>query len=221
MTHIRPHRIFDLLPEPVSERIVQIKIPHRTECWLLETFLLISAMRIVKAKRIFEFGTFRGATTLNLALNAPLGGDIFTFDLLAEDSVEQDALHAEITRQHFAQEKMEFEQFPTAATVHRVGGNSLEFDFSEYYRSMDLVFVDGGHDRRTIAADTSNALKMAPHGCVVWHDYGNPDYPDVKQYLDAFSIPLFHVEDSRMVFWFGDQDIAAKVTPLAHWTNEQ
>ncbi len=211
MTHIRPHRIFDLLPPSVPERIVQIKMPHRTECWLLETFLLVAAMKLVKAKRIFEFGTFRGATTLNLALNAPLGGEVFTFDLLADIPVEQDATHAEISRQHFAQESMEFEQFPTAATVRRIGGNSISADLSEYFRSMDMVFVDGGHDFKTIAADTANAFRMAPHGCVVWHDYGNADYPDVKTYLDAFAMPLYHVEDSRMVFWFADESIQERI----------
>jgi predicted O-methyltransferase YrrM len=46
----------------------------------LETVILIAAMKIVNAERIFEIGTFTGSTTLNLALNLN-GGKIFTLDL--------------------------------------------------------------------------------------------------------------------------------------------
>ncbi len=91
-------------------------------------------------------------------------------------------------------------------------GNSLTFDSAPYHRSMDLVFVDGGHDRKTLAADTANAFRMARHGCIVWHDYGNPEYPDVKEYLDGMTAPIFHVEESRMAFWFYDHDIVHRLS---------
>lgn len=55
--HIRPHKLFALLPEATSERIVSVKLPRRTENYLLETALLLAAAKIVNARRIFEFGT--------------------------------------------------------------------------------------------------------------------------------------------------------------------
>ncbi len=214
MTHVRPHAIFDLVPEAVSQRIAQVKIPYRTECWLLETFLLIAAMRIVNAKRIFEFGTFRGASTLNMAMNAP-DGDIFTFDIAETEapSPEQNEYDSEIMRQHRRARVMQFEEAQHCARIHRLEGNSLTFDCSPYHRSMDLVFVDGGHDYRTLSADSASAFRMVPvhAGCVVWHDYGNPEYPEVQRYLDKINLPVFHVEESRMCFWFGDHDLIHRI----------
>ncbi len=214
MTHIRPHAIFDLVPASVAQRIAQVKIPYRTECWLLETFLLIAAMRIVNAKRIFEFGTFRGASTLNMALNAP-EGEIFTFDIDPgiAPTLDQDEYNREIMRQHISARVMEFEEVSHCAKITRLEGNSLTFDCTPFHRAMDLVFVDGGHDYRTLAADSASAFRMVPihAGCVVWHDYGNPEYPDVQMYLDRINLPIFHVEESRMCFWFGDHDLVHRI----------
>jgi predicted O-methyltransferase YrrM len=211
--HIRPHKLFDLVHASVAQRIVQIKIPYRTENWLIETFLLIAALRIVNAKYVFEFGTFRGATTLNLAMNMP-EGEVYTFDIDPEiaPTVEQDDLHRKIMGQHIEARVMEFEEVPHSARINRLEGNSLTFDSSPYHRSMDLVFVDGGHDLRTLAADSANAFRMAPHGCIAWHDYGNPEYPDVQKYLDSMGMPIFHVEESRLAFWFGDHDLVMRLS---------
>ncbi len=206
MIHIRPYKFFDLLTEDTAQRIVQVKMPRRTECWLLETFLLIAAGKIVNAKRIFEFGTFRGAMTLNLALNFP-GSQIFTYDLDPASIPDQDETHAEITRQHFAAERMEFEEVSHSAQVIPLHGDSRKFFWEETdLKTVDLAFVDGGHDMETLKADTINALCMAD-GCVAWHDYDNPAYPAVKESLDSLDIPIVHVEESRLCFWFRNNDI--------------
>ena len=40
--------------------------------------------------------------------------------------------------------------------------------------AADLVYIDGGHDRETVLADTKLAREiLAPGGVIVWHDYGN------------------------------------------------
>lgn len=212
MLHIRPHKLFDLLSPEIPERLVQIKLPFRTENYLIETALLLAAGKIVGARRIFEFGTFRGATTLNLALNFP-GAEIFTFDLAPElaGSVKQDHYHAAISRQHFETDTMEFNSAKHGARIQRIEDESLRFDSSQYHGSMDLVFVDGGHDHATLDADTRNAFLMAPNGCIAWHDYDNPEYPDVKQFLDALNKPVFHVEESRMCFWFASPSLVSRL----------
>ena len=205
MIHIRPHKMFDLAPEDTLGRMIHLKIPRRTENWLIETVLLIAAMKAVNARRIFEFGTFRGATTLNLAMNAPPGAEIFTFDLDPTLKVEQDARHAEITRQHFEAPKMEFEGI--FHSIRQIQGDSHSFD-AHPHAPVDFVFVDGGHELRTIRADTQNAIFMKPKA-IAWHDYGNADYPDVQQYLDGLSEheTLFHIEESRLCFWFAAASI--------------
>ncbi len=205
MLHIRPSKIFDLAPEDTLARMVHVKIPRRTENWLIETVLLITAMKAVKARRIFEFGTFKGATTLNLAMNALPGAEIFTFDLdpALAGKIGQDKTHAEISRQHFETSRMEFDG--VFHSITQIKGESSTFD-PRPYGAMDFVFVDGGHDQKTILADTSHAFRMQPKA-IAWHDYGNPDYPDVKACLDKEIMPVYHVEESRLCFWFEDSKI--------------
>lgn len=67
MRHIRPYKIFTLIDEPPRDRIVKIVIPSRRGVGgtsLLETLLIIAAIRIADARRVFEFGTFLGSNTL-------------------------------------------------------------------------------------------------------------------------------------------------------------
>ena len=56
--------------------------------------------------------------------------------------------------------------------VKQLFGNSLEFDFSPYERSIDLVFVDAAHDYPHGFADSRTALRLVrPGGVVLWHDF--------------------------------------------------
>lgn len=211
---IRPHKLFALAPEDTLARMVHLKIPRRTENWTIETMLLITAMRASKARRIFEFGTFRGATTLNLAMNALPGAEIFTFDIdpRLAPQIKQDDIHARIMHQHLETPAMEFEGiFPSIQQIH---GESKSFDAAPY-APVDFVFVDGGHDAATLEADSRNAFKLCPKGVIAWHDYGNREYPDVEKHLErlAFSMTIFHVEESRLCFWFSDEAIQQR---LAH-----
>src|SRR3954471_12335262 len=70
---IRPYRIFTALPGGLEERCATVPIPPRRGYGgvsLLEGFLLITSCKLVNARRLFEFGTFMGTTTLLLALNS-------------------------------------------------------------------------------------------------------------------------------------------------------
>ena len=83
MRHIRPYKIFTLLEAPVPERIANVMLPRRRGSGgtsLLETMLIIAATRIVDARRVFEIGTFLGSNTLNMALNLPDDGQVFTLE---------------------------------------------------------------------------------------------------------------------------------------------
>lgn len=49
-----------------------------------------------------------------------------------------------------------------------------------------FLFIDGLHDAQNVSADLAHFF---PHvekgGLVAFHDYGNPDYPDVKRIVDG------------------------------------
>lgn len=212
MEHIRPYKIFTLIDAPAPERIVPVKLPQRRDLKLLETFLLIAAIRIVNARRVFEFGTFLGSTTLNLALNIPSDGEVHTLDLddqLAR-AARQHPADVPITQTHLASKKsLDFLQSPVSYKIKMLTGNSTVFNFSQWTRSIDLAFIDGGHDLDTVRADTEHALELVSldgPSCILWHDYNNPQYTEISDYLNNLSkdLEIFHIEDTMLCVWFND-----------------
>jgi hypothetical protein len=215
MRHIRPYKIFTLLEAPASERIVNVALPSRRGnggTSLLETMLIIAATRIVNARQVFEIGTFLGGNTLNMALNLPDDARIFTLDLDEQHAVDVKQLpeDAPLTRLHLAsQSSLDFAGTPVAGKISRLVGNSTTFDFSGWRNSVDLSFIDGGHDFATVKSDTENAFEMASierPSCILWHDYHSWEYPALTCYLDdlAKERKIFHVEDTTLCAWFND-----------------
>ncbi len=190
---VRPHFLFDQVKE--EDRLISIPLPERNSGSpsLLETYLLMAVGKIVRPKRIFEIGTYTGQTTRNLSRNFP-EAEIFTLDL--------DPFHAEIPAASYP-------------SVTRMQAHSMQFDFTPWYGTCGLVFVDGGHDYATVKADTETALKLllAPHSSVpfgpsaiVWHDYGNVQFPDVTKYLLSVNLSIHHVLDTQIAVFFAPHD---------------
>lgn len=215
MHHIRPYKVFTLVQADRTDPIVRIPIPARRgtgSISLLETFLAIAASKVVGATRIFEFGTFMGGTTLNLALNTPEDARIFTLDLGAShaQAAEQHPADTPLTRTHLeAENALDFSENPVRSKITTLKGDSTKFDFGPWADSIDLVFIDGGHDVVTAKSDTESALRMARKdrpACILWHDYHNWEYAGLTQYLDDLSqeIGIFHIQDTMLCVWFND-----------------
>ncbi|HZZ41181.1 MAG TPA: class I SAM-dependent methyltransferase [Acidobacteriaceae bacterium] len=211
---IRPWRLFTALSTS-ADRVAQVPIPPRRAyggLTLLETFLLVSTCRLVDAQCLFEFGTFLGSTTLVLALNSAPSARVFTLDLDAEThpTVSQHEADAPLTAiHHNAAHALDFMNTAVERKITSLRGDSLRLDFSPYYRQMDWIFIDAGHDLVSVRSDTENAFRMINPdrlSCVLWHDYQNPDYPDLTRYLDDISQerPMFHVGDTMLCLWIND-----------------
>jgi hypothetical protein len=87
--------------------------------------------------------------------------------------------------------------------IRTIIGDSVTFDFSAWKRSIDFLFIDGGHDFLTVKADTENALKMVvleKPACIMWHDYRSWQYPALTCYPDELSKEreIFHIEDPAL-----------------------
>ncbi len=180
-----------------------------TSLTLLETFILIAAAKVVKARTVFEFGTFLGATTLNLASNISDHGRVFTLDLGDGDEIAQHDVDAHITRTRRLQPSLDFMGAAAQSKITELKGDSTKFDFSPWANQIDLSFVDGGHDYETVRSDTHNSFEMigkASPSVVVWHDYGNAAYPELTGYLDALSDErrIFHVSGTMICICFND-----------------
>jgi len=207
MKSIRPHEFFRALKQEPASRIAHIKLPLHRDLWTLETALLITAIRLVDARRIFEFGTFFGSTTLNLALNSPEDAEVFTLDLPPERALASVASgnDTSVATERLERAKLDFEGLECSSKIRQLIGNSREFDFSPFTQSIDLVFIDGGHDRETVKSDTKNAFRMVRRSApafIFWHDYRNPAHPENTSFLDELSRDreLTHIEDTLLVF---------------------
>jgi len=215
MHHIRPYKIFTLFDAPPTERVANVMLPSRRATGgtsLLETLLIVAGIRIVEARRVFEFGTFLGSNTFNMALNTPDDAKIFTLDLDEEHAAEASQLREDIplTKLHLtSQSSLDFAGSSVAEKIKPLIGNSITFNFSDWKGSVDFSFIDGGHDLATVKSDTENAFEMAVTdklSCIMWHDYRNWDYPALTCYLDdlATEREIFHIEDTMLCAWFND-----------------
>jgi predicted O-methyltransferase YrrM len=222
---VRPKAIFAMIEQrfpdhntPFRSIIPPTEIGGAT---LLEGALLASLVRLSGAKHIFEFGTFKGATTLLLAENSDDDAQIVTLDLgedapmtfnarntAAEASRDNDH-YLRLTRTAHGAPYIERASPEMRAKILQTFGDShgLDIDTRQYRGAFDLIFIDGGHDRETVINDTQKALAMASENAVIaWHDYGSSVHGDVTAYVDelSFTLPIVHVEASMLaVHWKG------------------
>lgn len=126
----------------------------------------------IKARRIFEFGTYRGVSTTQLAMNLPDDGRIFTLDLpvtnltthFALDTAAEVAVVVDPRKGDLIPESLK-------SKITFLAEDSAAFDPTPYHESMDLVFVDGAHTPEYIRNDSEKGWRMVrPGGIIAWHD---------------------------------------------------
>lgn len=206
MKHIRPHQVFDLV-SAAKERMSYFLLPNKYSATLtIESAILISLIKIMRPARLFEFGTYLGEQTLNMAANIPDDGVVYTLDLDLK-SFEEAALHDAdfpIAKKQLELPKV-FADTPFNKRIKCLYGDSTKFNFYPFRGSFEFILIDGGHDLKTVDSDTKNAINMLSLRdpcCILWHDYLNPNY-QITDYLDNLSIDLdlFHVEETKYVFY--------------------
>jgi hypothetical protein len=155
-----------LSPEPIDGNVS-----------LLELLIICTMAKEHRVQSAFEIGTFNGRTALNLAMNMPSSGNVFTLDLPADQistvvgEIERGNLH--YIRNHTPGELFQRHGGGDSARITQLLGDSATFDYSPYRNNIDLVFIDGAHSYDYVRRDTENALNLLRNGkgCVLWHDY--------------------------------------------------
>ncbi len=178
MRHIRPWELFQYLG---NDREVSYRIPREPgvesgTVSSLDTLVLISAIRIAKPKTLLEFGTGLGYNAYHLCRNTDIS--ITTIDK---------------------------DERPRAYLPHYADRvRQITADVADYIPAFtpDMIFYDVNIPGLTERC-TKSALALGPK-VMAWHDYGHPLVPHVKEFLDSLDLPLIHIEDSLVVFWFKD-----------------
>jgi predicted O-methyltransferase YrrM len=132
---------------------------------------------------VFEFGTFRGRTTYNIALNLPAGEKIITLDAHYTDDSRSNLGNIRYPEYETGEIFLHADSgIREKITILR--GDSTTLDLTKYYGQFGLVFVDGGHSYEVCLADSLTALKLSKTGgLILWDDY-NEYWPGTKKAID-------------------------------------
>ena len=166
-----------------------------------ELAVLAAIAKCVRPRILFEFGTYDGNTTLQLALNAPDDCVVYTIDLPPQNKVTRlrlDSGDREIIESVSPGER--FREAPSAKKIVQIQSDSATYDYSSLKGKVDIVFVDASHSYEYVKNDTKHALAMlAPRGIILWHDY--MVWNDVTDYLNELSkrLSLMNIKGTSLV----------------------
>ena len=153
-----------------------------------------------KPSTVFEFGTFTGHTTLNLAMNT---GDarIITLDLPPDTREDMSELDWDRKVNHSVIGSW-FRESQYRERIEQVFADSRKLDTAPYAGKMDFVFVDACHEYEFMVSDISKAFEMvAKGGIVVWYDYSRA-FPNVYRHITELTAAreIYWVEGTQVVF---------------------
>jgi predicted O-methyltransferase YrrM len=169
---------------------MQIDLHYEFSWWNIDANSLAALTALAlstKAEQIFEFGTYTGVATRQLATSCPTA-TIHSIDFPIDAAA------------HFTPGQA-FHGTPEAERITQLYGDSSSFDFAPFYNQMDLVFVDAGHEYGDVSIDSANALKMVKStGIVVWDDYTS--WTGVRRCINELQkeLPIVHLAGTRLAF---------------------
>lgn len=147
--------------------------------------------QLASPKVVFEIGTGRGCTALHIVLNTPDDAEVYTLDLPLRSRAGRlrTTTHDRILiDQHAEVGDYLFTNTPVGHKIRCLFGDSAIFDFSPFYGTVDLFFIDGAHSYEYVRSDTINALKCCHSGSVIaWHDFGRHGINGVTPLLRELS----------------------------------
>ena len=169
---------------------------------LLESAALAALIKKVRAKRVFEFGTYKGVSTTQMAMNLDHDGLIYSLDLPEGGSAKVSLQISKKQERAIAGETGKGSLIPKDL-LHQIvflKEDSACFDPSPLVETMDLVFVDGAHSIDYVRNDTEKGWRMLRDGGVIaWHDC-TPSHRDVVRYLQCFPEKVMLVRGTSLAF---------------------
>ncbi len=165
----------------------------RNHLWAMpenELLVLSVISRLLAPRRVFEFGTFTGASTLAIAANTDPQTRIMTLDINPENRrSHRTGVGSDIPFDYVIGES--FLKTRWNSKIERLYSDARNFDTKPYEGKMDLVFVDADHTYPFVRNDTEKALQMlAPGGVILWHDYrwddDTPECQGVTRLVNQF-----------------------------------
>jgi predicted O-methyltransferase YrrM len=188
----------------------------------LEILSLCAIARARQPRVVLEIGTFRGITTLLLALNTPDDAQIFTVDLPPGSAGTQ----YPVTEPHLVEKRGSrtdlWDAYGVTDRITQIYCDSATLSPRRLPPGIDLVFVDGSHSYDYVRNDSRIAFEvLSPDGVVIWDDYATAK-EGVFRYLNqlAGERDLIHLAGTDLVMYdpgfhrFDDHELRADVEAL-------
>lgn len=168
----------------------------------LELYVLGLLLQKFRPKTIFEFGTYKGGTTLHIAKCSP-DSQITTIDYDPGQSADNKVHYNEDTGfGRIFTPGQHFHGLPEHDRITQVYGDTLKYDFTDHYGKYDFIFIDAEHEYIPGMSDSLNSFKMLKPqgGVIVWDDYST--WPGLKQAVEELSAnnPIYHIENTRLAY---------------------
>ena len=168
-----------------------------------EMVVLARATKVLKPRGIFEIGTFNGLTTAIFILNSEESTRIYTLDL--PEGSTTNCKYIPSDKSLVANRKLgSVLRGLRLNRYSQIQCDSLQFDPSAYYDSMDLCLVDGAHDLVHVENDTKKVAEMlTSDGIVFWHDYGAKGVMlPLTDYLDTLGkkAEIFRIPETSLAW---------------------
>ena len=190
--HLAKVRIEELFPGIHS---LAVNIPFNAvtgeDEWIMpprELAVLGAICMYCRPQRVFEIGTYKGSSTLAMALNTPETTEVFTLDL---DPSARDTHKHGLAIGGFPPFEVgsHYRASPVRSKIRQLFGNSFTYNYEPFLHSMNLVVVDADHTYDFVRKDTETALALlAPSGIILWDDYvwneRNPECAGVTRCLN-------------------------------------
>ena len=178
-----------LLPAEGAPGRMQLAVFPRTHASvsILEFNCLILLLRQARARNVFEFGTFKGVSITQLALNLPPDSRICTLDL-PDETLQTRLAIADAEDAAIAKESGKGSLIPDElrSRITFIQQDSATFDESGYAGQMDFVFVDGAHNYDYVKNDSAKGWRMLRSGGIIaWHDCRIQDAGVVRYLLES------------------------------------
>jgi hypothetical protein len=133
---------------------------------------------------VLEIGSFMGKSTCWLA--SEVKGVVVSIDPFYDEG--RDPVIASIPpglAEHRFRENLK--KFNLNHKVIQLKAKSTEV-FPFWNSKIDLLFIDGIHQLSNLQEDIRFADFLREKGKVAFHDYGNPSFPDVTNFVDGLKL---------------------------------
>lgn len=140
-------------------------------------------------RKVLEIGSFRGLTTLNIALNAK-DAEIHTLDLPPNAEPASTTFNTNDDNIIVSRGGYYYQGRPEVRHIQQHYGDTATFDYSEIGPGVDFCLIDAAHSYEYVRNDTAKSLAlMNDDGLMVWHDYGRNDF--LAEPEDAWGVTRF------------------------------